>query len=199
MWIITSPARYLFWDSIYIMLYFPEVESRAAGETWFHAEARCSRKLKIQLCLWFESFQSARVRRRRATGWQQRVAERKDAPTQSTRPWSWRRSFCSTCIWPESAAWRSAGASTWPTGRSRSGFRTAGWSWRKWTGRTASANWPQTSPSRERACSCPRFSHWVWCFGGIGRLSSISTKLWRYLPIWVRFVTSCVCFHAHAG
>ena len=58
---------------------------------------------------------------------------RSDALTQSTRLSNWKRSSCLICISLETAGSRSQGSWIWPRGRSKSGFRTGGWRWRKWT------------------------------------------------------------------
>lgn len=58
---------------------------------------------------------------------------RSDALTQSTRLSNWKRSFCSICTLLGTADSRSRGSWIWPRGRSKSGFRTGEWRWRKWT------------------------------------------------------------------
>lgn len=88
-------------------------------------------------------------RKARLTGSQQRVAERSAAPTPSTRLWSWRRSFSSTCTWHGSAVWRSAAVCTSLTGKSKSGSKTGGWNWKRWAGRIGSESSPATSVSHE--------------------------------------------------
>lgn len=90
--------------------------------------------------------------RARQTGSQLRVAERSAAPTPSTRLWSWRRSFSSTCTWLGSVAWRSAAVCTSLTGKSKSGSKTGGWNWKKWAGRIGSGSSPATSVSHETVC-----------------------------------------------
>lgn len=64
---------------------------------------------------------------------------RSDALTQSTRLSNWKRSFCSICTLLETADSRSLGSWIWPRGRSKSGFRTGEWRWRKWTKKRATA------------------------------------------------------------
>lgn len=58
---------------------------------------------------------------------------RSDALIQSTRLSNWRRSFCLICTSLETAGTRSLESWIWPRGRSKSGFRTGEWRWRKWT------------------------------------------------------------------
>ena len=62
--------------------------------------------------------------------------EGEDRPTVATRPWSWRRSSSSTGTSPGRDASKSPTASVWPSGRSRSGFRTGGWKSRKRSNRS---------------------------------------------------------------
>lgn len=86
------------------------------------------------------------------TGLLLRVGERNAAPTPSTRLWSWRRSFSSTCTWQGSAVWRSAAVCTSLTGKSKYGSKTGGWNWKKWAGRIGSESSPATSVSHETVC-----------------------------------------------
>lgn len=58
---------------------------------------------------------------------------RSDALILNTRLSNWKRSFCLICILLETAGSRSQGSWIWPRGRSKSGFRTGEWRWRKWT------------------------------------------------------------------
>lgn len=83
------------------------------------------------------------------TGWLRRVAVRSVAPTPNIRHWSWRKSSCSTCTWHESVASRSAAVFTSRTDKSKSGFRTDGWSWRKWVEKTESESCLPTSVLHE--------------------------------------------------
>lgn len=76
---------------------------------------------------------------------------RSGALTQSTRLSNWKRSFCSICTSLETADSRSLGSWIWPRGRSKSGFRTGGWRWRKWTKKRPTAknnnmDWSQKTP-----------------------------------------------------
>lgn len=64
---------------------------------------------------------------------------RSDALTQSTRLSNWKRSFYSICTSLGTADSRSPGSWIWPRGRSKSGFRTGAWRWRKWTKKRATA------------------------------------------------------------
>lgn len=58
---------------------------------------------------------------------------RSDVLTQSTRLSNWKRSFCSICTLQETADTRSPECWIWLRGRSKSGFRTGEWRWRRWT------------------------------------------------------------------
>ncbi|EAW93881.1 hCG39031, isoform CRA_d [Homo sapiens] len=60
------------------------------------------------------------------TGFMRAPLGKSGAPIQNTRPWNWRKSFCSTCTSPGTAGTRWLDCSTSPRGRSRSGSRTAG-------------------------------------------------------------------------
>lgn len=111
------------------------------------------------------------------TGSQQRAAARSAAPTPSTRLWSWRRSFSSTCTWQGSVAWRSAAVCTSLTGKSKSGSKTGGWNWKKWAGRTGSESSPATSVSRETVCDFGALLH-PWQ-GRLCRASPTPTQLWE--------------------
>lgn len=54
-------------------------------------------------------------------------------PTPASRLLSWRRSFTSTGTWPGAGGWRLRTPCVCPSARSRSGFRTGGWSGRRST------------------------------------------------------------------
>ena len=70
--------------------------------------------------------------------------------TQDTRPLSWRRSSTSIDIWPGEGGSRWPTCSTWPRDRSRSGFRTGGWSGRR---TTRLPTWPRLrGPPMSTSC-----------------------------------------------
>lgn len=65
------------------------------------------------------------------TGFTQNRPEKNAALTRSTRSSNWKRNSSSTCISPGIVDTRWQDCCNWPRDRWKSGFRTAGWRWRK--------------------------------------------------------------------
>lgn len=74
-----------------------------------------------------------------------------EPPTPGSKCWSWRRSSTLIATWPGGAASRSPTRSACPSARSRSGFRTGGWSGRKITNCPTLRCDPPARPRPQRA------------------------------------------------
>lgn len=78
-------------------------------------------------------------------------------PTPASRLWSWRRSSISTGTWPGADGWRLRTPCVCPSARSRSGFRTGGWSGRRSTSfPTPRSALPARPPPQPRGPSSSR-------------------------------------------
>lgn len=128
------------------------------------------------------------------TGSPLRAGERNAAPTPSTRLWSWRRSFSSTCTWQGSAVWRSAAVCTSLTGKSKYGSKTGGWNWKKWAGRIGSESSPATSVSHETVCVFGRPTLQTWHGRVCKDPPNPPTQLWECLRTPLLNLLSIILF-----